>query len=184
MKFFYHKMYKAHKYLFTLSLIITLSSCDGNKKHEKPINIESAAFKEKLIDANKLYVKQESDEIDRYVARRGWEMTTTGTGLRYMIVKKGTGEQAKPLQTAKVNYKISLLDGTVCYSSDTTGAKEFKIEQDDVDSGLHEGIQYMHVGDKAVMIVPFHLAHGLVGDQSRIPPHATVMYELELLALL
>jgi FKBP-type peptidyl-prolyl cis-trans isomerase len=128
-------------------------------------------------------VKQESDEIDRYVEHKKWTMTTTGTGLRYMITKKGNGELAKPLQRAKVNYKISLLDGTVCYTSDSTGAKEFKIAQDNVESGLHEGIQYMHVGDKATFILPSHLAHGLVGDASKIPSHASVVYELELLSL-
>jgi FKBP-type peptidyl-prolyl cis-trans isomerase FkpA len=147
------------KYILALSIIM-FTACDGNKKQGKPINIQSTEFKEKLMDANKIYMKQEDDEINQYVAH-----------------------QAMSQQKAKVNYKISLLDGTICYSSDTTGAKEFTIEQDDVDSGLHEGIQYMHVGDKATLILPSHLAHGLVGDQSRIPPRASVMYELELLSL-
>ncbi len=171
------------KYIFALCIMITFTSCEGNKKQVKPINIQSAEFKEKLMDANKIYMKQEDDEINQYIAHRHWQMTTTGTGLRYMITKKGTGAQAMSQQRAKVYYKISLLDGTICYSSDTTGAKEFTIEQDDVDSGLHEGIQYMHIGDKAILILPSHLAHGLVGDQSRIPPRASVMYELELLSL-
>ena len=157
-------------------------SCDNKTKPKLP-NFESKNFQDKLVNANKIYVKKENDEIDQYVAHRGWNMTETGTGLRYMIVKKGTGELAKPDQHAKVNFKISLLDGTLCYSSDSTGAKEFLIEQDDVESGLHEGIQYMHVGDKAIMILPSHLAHGLIGDQSRIPPHASVMYELDLLSV-
>ena len=52
-------------------------------------------------------------------------MTTTGTGLRYMITHKGKGEAAVVEKYAKVNYKISLLDGTLCYSSDSTGAKGF-----------------------------------------------------------
>ena len=158
-------------------------SCNCNKSKQQTVNYQGKAFQEKLVNANKMYVQQESDEIDQYVTRHNWQMTTTGTGLRYMIVKKGMGEQTKPGQRAKVNYKISLLDGTVCYSSDSTGPKEFIIEQDDVESGLHEGIQYMHVGDKAVMILPSHRAHGLIGDQSKIPPHASVMYELELLSL-
>lgn len=145
--------------------------------------MQSREFQNKLIDANKIYVKKESDEIDRYVAHRSWQMTTTGTGLRYMITKNGTGAIALPDQRAKVNFKISLLDGTLCYSSDSTGAKEFTIGRDNVESGLHEGIQYLHVGDKAVFILPSHLAHGLIGDESKIPPHASVRYDIELLSL-
>lgn len=151
--------------------------------HAKQVNIESSAFKEKLIDANKIYVKQESDEIDQYVAHHNWNMITTGTGLRYMITKKGTGKQAEESERARLNFKISLLDGTLCYSSDSTGAKEFLIGQDNVETGLHEGVKYMHVGDKAVIILPYHLAYGLVGDEHKIPPHASLLYELELLSV-
>ena len=167
--------------IFTSNLLY--SCTNGNKTNPSVPNFSSKTFQNKLVDANKIYLKQEDDEINQYVAHRGWDMIVTGTGLRYMIVKKGTGELAKPEQHAKVNFKISLLDGKLCYSSDSTGAKEFLIEQDDVESGLHEGIQYMHVGDKAIMILPSHLAHGLIGDQTKIPPHASVIYELELLSL-
>ena len=169
--------------LFFFGLILCISCSNGHRQSSQNVNIQSKEFQNKLIDANKMYVKKESDEIDQYVAHRGWQMTTTGTGLRYMITKKGTGAIALPDQRARVNFKISLLNGTLCYSSDSTGAKEFTIGRDNVESGLHEGIQYMHVGDKAVFILPSHLAHGLVGDESKIPPHASVMYDIELLSL-
>lgn len=171
--------------LFTVLLVATmLHSCgDGHKKTTQKTNIQSKEFQDKLIEANKMYVKRENDEIDQYVAHRGWKMTTTGTGLRYMITQKGTGERAVNEKQAKVNYKISLLDGTVCYSSDSTGAKVFVIGKDNVESGLHEGIQLLHVGDKAIFILPSHLAHGLIGDENKIPPHATVIYDIQLLAI-
>ena len=167
-----------------LFVVLALHSCgDGHTKTTKKTNIQSKEFQDKLIEANKMYVKRENDEIDQYVAHRGWQMTTTGTGLRYMITKKGTGELAVLEKQAKVNYKITLLDGTLCYSSDSTGAKVFVIGKDNVESGLHEGIQLLHVGDKAIFILPSHLAHGLIGDESKIPPHSTVIYEIELIAI-
>lgn len=171
--------------VFVLGLLSGMISCGNDSEHpvQKPIDIDSKAFQEKLIQANQMYVKQENDEINQYIARHGWNMTTTGTGLRYMIIEKGNGPLAQPEQIAKVAFKISLLDGTLCYSSEKDGPKEFKIEHDNVESGLHEGIQYMHVGDKAILILPFHLAHGLIGDESKIPPHASVLYELQLLSL-
>jgi FKBP-type peptidyl-prolyl cis-trans isomerase FkpA len=142
-----------------------------------------AELKESLLNANKIYAKRESDEIDQYIKQHKWNVTGTGTGLQYIIFKKGIGEQARAGQLAKVNYKISLLDGTLCYSSDETGPKQFLIDQDDVESGLHEGIKYMKVGDRAILIIPSHLAHGLIGDESKIPPQATLIFDLELLEL-
>ncbi len=64
-------------------MLLALSSCGNN--HKKSIqnkDIQSNDFQNKLIEANKMYVRQESDEIDQYAKHRGWNMTTTGTGLR------------------------------------------------------------------------------------------------------
>ncbi len=166
-----------------LLALFTQSCTDSHRKQQQVQNIQSKGFQDKLIEANKMYVKRETDEIDQYVNHHGWQMIKTGTGLRYMITSKGNGEQAKEGQRAKLNFKISLLDGTLCYSSDSTGAKEFTIGQDHVETGLHEGIQYLHVGDKATFILPSYLAYGLVGDGNKIPSKASVLYQVELLSV-
>ena len=167
--------------VYLLALII--SACAGkNSKTAKQNN--PALLSESLINANKMYVQQESDAIDQYVKAHHSEMQTSGTGLRYLIYKKANNtEQAAKGKFAKVNYKISLLDGTECYTSDKTGSKEFLIGQDQVESGLHEGILLMRVGDRAMFILPSHLAHGLMGDKNMIPPKASVVYNIELLSL-
>lgn len=174
---------KAFHHLMALCLIVNAFACHESTEQAKQVNIRSKEFQDKLIEANKIYVKQESDEIDQYVKRKGWNMITTGTGLRYMITSKGSGDSVKATQLVKVNYKIVLLDGRICYSSDSLGPKEFVVGADNVESGLHEGIQYLRVGDKATLILPSYLAHGLIGDESKIPPKASVIYELEILSV-
>jgi FKBP-type peptidyl-prolyl cis-trans isomerase len=57
------------------------------------------------------------------------------------------------------------------------------IGKDNIESGLHEALQLMRIGDKMRFILPSHLAHGLIGDQTKIPPRASVIYEIELLEL-
>jgi FKBP-type peptidyl-prolyl cis-trans isomerase FkpA len=173
-----------HQGMYIVTCFVLLCACgDSQKKTSQKVNIQSKEFQDKLIDVNKMYVKQESDEIDQYVRHRNWQMTTTGTGLRYMITKKGEGEKAVPDKFVRVNYKVSLLDGTVCYSSDSTGARDFLVGQDNVESGLHEAIQLMNVGGKAIFILPSHLAHGLIGDENKIPAKSSVIYDIELLAV-
>lgn len=174
-------------FLAIVYLSVTLQSSCGDEK--KPVthktNIESKEFKDKLVNANQMSVKRESDEIDQYVKHKGWNMITTGTGLRYMITKNGTGELANEdtafRKYATIKFNVCLMDGTICYSSDSTGLREFLIGQDDVETGMHEGIQYLHVGDRATFILPSHLAYGLMGDQRKIPPKASVLYDIELL---
>lgn len=136
-----------------------------------------------LIEANKSRIEVESDRIDGFVERRGWQVEKTGTGLRYMIYQEGEGKLAQTDDIVKVNYSVSLLNGAVCYSSDSTGAEEFKVGLSDVESGLHEGIQFLNEGAKAKFILPAHLAHGLIGDENRIPSNAVIIYDIELLAI-
>lgn len=174
-------MYKTFFYIVYILLISSiLLACRNN--HTKK-NIDSNSLKESLIDANKKYVKRESDEINQYIKKRGWEMNASGTGLRYMIYEKTNGKQAAFGLLAKINYKISLLDGTECYSSSKSGPKEFMIGQDQIESGIHEGILLLKTGEKAVFILPSHLAHGLMGDDNKIPARSTIVYDVELVSL-
>jgi FKBP-type peptidyl-prolyl cis-trans isomerase FkpA len=159
------------------------SRSHNNKKETGPSNPNE--IREPSINTNKTLMKKESDDIDQYVKRHGWDSTmqVSGTGLRYMIYEKGKGPQAEKGRYATVKYKITLLDGRECYSSEKDGPKEFLIGQDNVESGLHEGVALLHVGDKAIFILPSHLAHGLMGDNNKIPPRSSVVYDIELTAL-
>lgn len=167
--------------VFFVLLAFVFSSC-GNSGEEK-VEMNHQQVKEVLIDANKVAAEQEALQIDGYVTRRKLDVITTGTGLRYQIYYKGTGKKAETGMTAVVSYEVSLIDGKVVYSSKDGSLDEFVIGSDRVESGLHEGICYMNVGDKAKIIIPSHLAHGLVGDYKKIPIRSTVIYDIELKAL-
>ena len=81
-------------------------------------------------------------------------MQTTGTGIYYMIYYHGKGELARTGEYVQIAYTISLLNGTVCYDSKQDGPREFCVGKDDVESGVHQAVQLMHLGDKGLFI--FH----------------------------
>ncbi len=164
------------------SFCFVFVSC-GNSDIKPKKEVDPTQFKEQLVKVNQYEVEKESDEINQYIARHNWTMDKTGTGLRYMFLEKKDGVQPKSGDFAKVNYKIYLLDGTECYSSDKEGAKAFKIEGDDIESGLHEAVLLMHIGDQAKFILPSYMAHGLHGDDKNIPPLSTIVVDLELLEI-
>lgn len=170
---------KAPLWVMLFLLYHLFYSCKDDRKSVK--QIDPTRFKAQLEKVNKYEVEKEADEINQYIARYRWDMKTTGTGLRYIFLKKGTGDSVHSGDFVKVNYKISLLDGTECYSSDKDGSYEFKVEGEAIESGMHEAVQLMRVGDKAKFILPFHLAHGLHGDDANIPPLSTIIVDLELL---
>jgi len=169
--------------LSVLLLFLTvLISCN---EQPQPTNSTShlSMISDSLVNYNRGVVLTEDQQIDDFISRYGWKMNKTGTGLRYLIFKKGNGEVAKKGKVAVIRYSLHFLNGTLCYSSDENGPKEFKIGYGGVESGIEEGILLMHVGDRAKFIVPSHLAFGLLGDQNKIPQHATLVYDIELVKI-
>ncbi len=158
--------------LFVLVFAACRNSAVENVTDEK-------SLKEPLIKVNKTISETENEQINAFIKRREWKMTETGTGLRYMIYQAGYGIQGKDGLLAGITYEVSLLNGNVVYDQKKK-PEEFKIGRDDVESGLHEALTYLKVGDKAKLIIPMHLAYGLAGDMNKIPPRSTLVYDIEL----
>ena len=162
-------------------LPIILFSCKSSNKpgnNKKHVN-----DKESLMKINKYLVEKDREAIESYINRRKWKMKVTETGLYYMIYKKGFGENVKTGNMVTINYEISLLDGTICYKSDSLNPKIFIVGKGGVESGLEQGILLLKQGDKAKLILPPHLAHGLLGDENKIPARSTIVYDIELLKI-
>jgi FKBP-type peptidyl-prolyl cis-trans isomerase len=161
------------------SIFLPLACGSPEKKH--PVIVDSKKLKENIVKVNQPAVVMEQDEINAWIRSHGYPMKSTGTGLRYYIFKENPkGKPIKLKSIVKIKYKVSLLDGTVCYTSDEKGLREFAVGADNVESGVHEMVQLMHGGEKSIFILPSHLAFGLKGDMRKIPPKTAVVYEIEI----
>ena len=140
-------------------------------------------LREPLMEANKHAVKTESQHIEDFLRRYKWDVQETGSGLRYMVYKKGEGQAARKGDIVVLEYTASFITGDVVYSSDEEGLLIFEVGKAEVISGLEEGILLLRVGDKAKFIIPSHLAYGLVGDDKRIPGKTTLIYDVTLLEI-
>ncbi len=104
----------------------------------------------------------------------------TSTGLVYRSLKDGTGAQATPASTVKVNYKGSFVDGKVFDASDRHGGPAtFPLNR--VIRCWTEGVAKMKVGGKAQLVCPPSIAYGATGAPGAIPPNSTLVFEVELL---
>ena len=108
----------------------------------------------------------------------------TASGLRYQILQKGDGKKATKGAGVSVHYKGQLLDGTVFDSSYKRKEPiDFNVGVGQVISGWDEGIQLLQVGDKARFVIPSNLAYGSAGAGGVIPPDATLIFDVELMAV-
>jgi FKBP-type peptidyl-prolyl cis-trans isomerase len=124
--------------------------------------------------------KQADQEIDEIAM--GFDKTESG--LRYKIINQGDGVQAEKGKTVSVHYKGMLPNGKVFDSSyDRKQPIDFALGMGQVIAGWDEGIQLLKVGDKARLVVPSDMAYGSAGAGGVIPPNATLVFDVELVAV-
>jgi FKBP-type peptidyl-prolyl cis-trans isomerase FkpA len=158
--------------------LVFFFSCGDELPVEKP---EVNWTKKNSTDLNKELAEQEKIDIQLYLDRKpSWKMKESGSGLRYWIYKEGDGPKAMSGSFAQVSFNISLLDGTFCYKTEEDEIEEFKVDKSQVESGVQEAIKLMREGDRAKLIIPSHLAHGLTGDMNKIPPLTPIVVDIEL----
>jgi FKBP-type peptidyl-prolyl cis-trans isomerase FkpA len=163
-----------------LSLIVVFVAC--HRSHQAGEKMSSPT-PEVLMETNRYMAEKDNENIANYIKRHGWHMQRTGTGLWYEIVVHGTGAQVRKGDLVTLDYSVSLLDGSLCYSSGFSGPKQFIVGQGGVESGLEQGVLLLHKGDQARFIIPPWLAYGVPGDRKKIPPRSVVVYEVTLVGL-
>jgi FKBP-type peptidyl-prolyl cis-trans isomerase FkpA len=166
-------------------IIVLLYACQPEKveknknSHNKVFNKDT--LKNQFIKANKQIIQKENDEMDYYTKAHQMAFVNTRSGIRYFVYKPSAkGDSVKDGSEITMSYKVSLLNGTECYSSKTDGNKTFKVGQEDIESGIHKAVLYLKHGDKALILIPSYLAHGLLGDLKKIPPQMPIIYDIEI----
>lgn len=167
------------------SVLMIFSSCGSDTKvDDKTEEIKKELLNNNLQNVNKTLVNDENEQINSYIERHQFKMQETQTGLRYMIYHKTNGKTPPARGKVVIRFVVSLINGVECYNSKTDGLKQIELGIAEVESGLEEGILLMKEGEKATLIIPSHLAFGLLGDEKKIPKRATLIYDVELVQVL
>ncbi|MGJ7030066.1 FKBP-type peptidyl-prolyl cis-trans isomerase [Niabella hirudinis] len=107
-------------------------------------------------------------------------VTTTASGLQYIVLKEGTGEKPGANDTAICHYRGSLLDSTEFDNSYDRG-EPLTIPVSGVIKGWTEGLQLMSKGSKYKFFIPYELGYGLRGAPPTIPGGSVLVFEVELM---
>jgi len=164
--------------LLMLFLVGCGGGCKENKSAQQPMT--QSEIEQSLIDMHRQNVASEDSRILDFIESKGWKTKETDTGLRYEFIERGGEELIRSGDAVLADYRIQLLDGTLCYSSDEKGELKFIVGMADLASGIHEGVKLMGKGDKCRMVLPARLGYGLSGDQDKIPGNAALWIEMHI----
>lgn len=159
---------------------------------------EEKKLEKEKVEKAKTILKSTLEKFERQRS----QAVTLDSGLKYVITEKGSGpaltetskvltnyavyfEEGKLLQTSKLE-TAEALDAVNLRQKKANGYKPIEAElgpDAPMIPGFKEGLKQLHVGDKATLFIPYHLAYGEAGGNG-IPPKSNIIFEVEILELL
>lgn len=157
---------------------------EGNRtaiSHNEAREIVNKYFEEMEAKMGAAAMEQGQAFLEENKKRTG--IVVLPSGLQYEIIKEGTGKKPKATDRVRCHYEGTLIDGTLFDSSIRRGEPAvFGVNQ--VIPGWVEALQLMSEGAKWKLYIPSELAYGAKGAGEMIPPHSTLIFEVELLEVL
>lgn len=152
------------------------------KEPKMPIDEAQKVLNEYMTDLQKKAEAKAREAGEKFLAENKMKegVKVTPSGLQYVVVKEGEGAMPTAEDEVTVHYTGKLLDGTVFDSSVNRGEPAtFPLNR--VIPGWTEGVQLMKEGAKYTFFIPSDLAYGAQGVPNAIPPHSTLIFDVELI---
>ena len=157
---------------------------EGNQtaiSHNEAREIVNKDFEELEAKMSAVAIEQGKAFLEENKKRPG--IVTLPSGLQYEVINEGTGKKPKATDQVRCHYEGTLVDGTLFDSSIQRGEPAvFGVNQ--VIPGWVEALQLMSEGAKWKLYIPSDLGYGARGAGEMIPPHSTLVFEVELLEVL
>lgn len=149
--------------------------------HQQAREIVNEYFKEFEAKVNAQNIEKGNALLEEN--KKKPNIVTLPSGLQYEVLKEGNGKKPKATDQVKCDYEGMLVDGTLFDSSIKRGEPAvFPLNQ--VIPGWTEALQLMTEGSKWRLYIPAHLGYGERGAGEMIPPHSTLIFDVELLEVL
>jgi len=149
--------------------------------HQEAREIVNTYFAELEAKMNAANIEQGKKFLEENAKKDG--INTLPSGLQYEVITEGNGKKPKATDQVRCHYEGTLMDGTLFDSSIKRGQPAvFGVNQ--VIQGWVEALQLMTEGSKWRLYIPSELGYGAQGAGEMIPPHSTLIFDVELIEVL
>ncbi len=135
-----------------------------------------------MLSAGTITFEDEDTKIQNYLEKHEIKAVRTNSGLYYSIETKGMGNTPEHGDKVTVHYRGTIMDGGDFDSSYERNAPfTLTFGKGQVIKGWEEGLNYFPAGSKGTLYIPSTLGYGERGIGNLIPPHSTLVFEIEVL---
>ncbi|RMB60462.1 gliding motility-associated peptidyl-prolyl isomerase GldI [Dokdonia sinensis] len=147
-------------------------SCKGPEAR-RPINKQSGVYVDNSIKRNKKLIALEEQDIQKHIEKNAsQEYIASPNGFWYTFVKKDSTQLVTPQvgDLVSFNYDVKTLAGTSILTTEEVGNQVYQIDQSNQDliSGLREGLKLMKPGEVVTFLLPSYQAYGYYGIDGKI----------------
>ena len=149
--------------------------------HNEAREIVNKYFEELETKLNAENIEKGKSFLEENAKRPG--VVTLPSGLQYEVITEGNGKKPSATDRVKCHYEGTLIDGTL-FDSSINGGEPAIFGVNQVIKGWVEALQLMTEGAKWKLFIPSELAYGAQQAGEMIPPHSTLIFEVELIEVL
>lgn len=168
-------------YLFAALVLLTLSCAQPEAR--KPIVRKTSSFMSESIERNKLLTQAENELLQKKMAEdsaRVYLNSEYGFWYYYDLRDDSDAPMAESGDQVRFNHEILDLAGQVIFSKEELGTTDYRVDRQELISGLQDGIKLMREGETVTFLFPSHKAYGYTGSD-RINPNQPLIYKVELI---
>ena len=168
---------------FLVSLLFFISCKPSDGRH--PISTNSGSFIDASIERNKQLNEFEYARIESFIAASKTVFTPSEYGFWYRYTTKIDQDAQTPAfgDMVMYTYDVKTLHGRVIYTKEDLKTQTYYIDQQELFTGLREGLKLMKEGESVTFIFPSQQAYGYYGDHNQIGSNLPLVCEVSLLKL-
>jgi len=144
----------------------------------KPVSIKTGSFIDKSVARNKKLNQEERNIIKQIIqSNPDMDYLASENGFWYFYNTKVENDSITPKfgDIVNFNYDIKNLKGITIYSAKELKTRDYAVDQEELFSGLREGIKLMKAGETVTFLFPSQIAYGYYGDTNRIGANTPII---------
>ena len=166
--------------ILILTLILIAVSCK-TPEARKPISVKTGSFIDASVERNKKLNAKEQASIQKLIKAQNKTYLASESGFWYYFnVKTDIDSLRTPNFGDLVNYhyNIKTLNGNLIYSAEELKTQSYAMDQEELFTGLREGLKLMKTGETVTFIFPSQKAYGYYGDDHKIGSNTPLICEV------
>lgn len=164
---------------------LMLFSCKSPEAR-RPVTQKSGSYINESIERNRKIVAEEEARIRKIIEKDSThEYISSPNGFWYYYNKKDTTSTKTPEfgDIVEFDYSLQTLDGNNIYTDEEIAPRTYIMDQEQLFSGLRQGLKLMKEGETVTFIFPSHKAFGYYGDKKRIGSDVPVISKVSLMSI-